>query len=710
MGARTVAFIVAAALYVPLLGELHFTPPTEDCDSEADDTLNGATLQLLQQRLELQRSRRERVKEANPPVWPPSVQVFSPGDSREDIEKVFYQLTSELIDHHTGHFSSKRFAFLFKPGRYHVNLTVGYYVQVLGLGADAQDVVFEGAKGVWAPAADPWGAGSLDTFWRGAENFRTEASDGMRWAVSQAAPLRRLEIKNKLILHDCGHGPHCFASGGFISNLVIGGEVDFGSQQQWFSRNVEFQQGAAQGAWNFVFVGCTGAPESAFQQGDHKSISNIARAPVKAEKPFITIDSGGRYTLRIPGVEVDSRGAVLKLAQTTVRSVPFEEVYVARDVDDTQKIQSKLDDGYHLVLTPGIYNLTSSLTVWHPGQTLLGLGMATLISPRDGTPCIRVLGEVPGVRVAGVMLGASVPAPGAKPSSLLEWGVVGDEGDPEDPGFLFDIFARVDNADAETGTVLKVNSGNVIGDHLWLWRADHAKLMPGEEPGWLSPDKRSEYHLVRSHEAKAQHGLEVFGNDVVMYGLQVEHFLQDQTVWYGERGMTFFYQCELPYDVSQASFADQGYAGYKVLDNVSNHTAYGLGVYSFFRDADVLVPTAVLAPKKETVHMVNIFTRFLNGHGGIQSVMGYHDGKSLVKEGAKSVNGTPTDKLLFGFASVGQEIQDLLSEMKSQNASSRARAITTSPLPAAEPRNAASRFERSTWVALFSLACGGLGV
>jgi len=71
------------------------------------------------------------------------------------------------------------------------------------------------------------------------------------------------------------------------------------------------------------------------------------------------------------------------------------------------------------------------------------LGMATLMSPRDGSPCLRVAENVPGVRLAGMMLGASVPSPGVKPSSLIEWGAVGDEGQFEDPGFLFDIFARV---------------------------------------------------------------------------------------------------------------------------------------------------------------------------------------------------------------------------------------------------------------------------
>eukprot|EP00930_Biecheleria_cincta_P063042 TRINITY_DN4852_c0_g1_i5.p1 TRINITY_DN4852_c0_g1~~TRINITY_DN4852_c0_g1_i5.p1 ORF type:complete len:602 (+),score=112.21 TRINITY_DN4852_c0_g1_i5:1814-3619(+) len=599
----------------------------------------------------------------------------------------------------------------------------------------------------------------------------------MRWAVSQAAPLRRLHIKNQLRLHHCGFGPSCMASGGFMANLVVGGKVDFGSQQQWFTRNVELKQGVEGGAWNFVFVGSPGAPASSFQKGDHKAISNISRTPVIAEKPFITIDPDGRYTLQIPKVQNNTVGATLRLTDAPVQSVPFEEalgsieevvcktmkagesdnplekefnmmkravgagvpafdcrlesivgsfqckalllpwkqgfdpfaalyeVYVARESDATAKIQDKLDAALHVVLTPGIYNLTKSLVLSQPGQTLLGLGMATLMSPSDGSPCVRVAGNVPGVRLAGMMLGASVPAAGIKPGSLIEWGTIVDEGQFDDPGLLFDIFARVggDAAEAETGTVLKINSGNVIGDHLWLWRADHAKLKPGEAPGWLSPTKRSQYHVVQSSEAKAQHGLEVFGNDVVMYGLQVEHFLQDQTIWYGERGRTFFYQCELPYDVTQTSFADKGYAGYKVNDSVMNHTTYGVGVYSFFRDVQVLVPTAVVVPNKPTVHMVNVFSRFLDGYGGIQSVMGYFgDGLSgqhdLVKEGTPALKSSPTDRLPFGLASEGREIQDLISEMnQSRSNEDRSGAVRSMCL-----------LPRKVWALLSCLLCSCL--
>jgi hypothetical protein len=51
--------------------------------------------------------------------------------------------------------------------------------------------------------------GALDTFWRSAENFRTAATwdstigaPGMLWAVSQAAPLRRVQVDHALTLFE----------------------------------------------------------------------------------------------------------------------------------------------------------------------------------------------------------------------------------------------------------------------------------------------------------------------------------------------------------------------------------------------------------------------------------------------------------------------------------------------------------------------------
>ena len=128
----------------------------------------------------------------NPPEWPGSVFIFDP--STPDLQEEVLRATEGLRDR-SGHFSAKRVALLFKPGTYNLDVEVGYYTHVAGLGRAAEEVVFTGEgnkSGVFCRAADPEKAGSLDTFWRSAENFRHSASlpesggsPGMMWAVSQ---------------------------------------------------------------------------------------------------------------------------------------------------------------------------------------------------------------------------------------------------------------------------------------------------------------------------------------------------------------------------------------------------------------------------------------------------------------------------------------------------------------------------------------------
>jgi len=127
--------------------------------------------------------------------------------------------------------------------------------------------------------------------------------------------------------------------------------------------------------------------------------------------------------------------------------------------------------------------------------------------------------------------------------------------------------------------------------------------------------------VVTLGEYRVETGLEVLGANVSMYGLAVEHTVGNLVHWKGEEGRLYFFQSELPYDVTQESFADKGYAGYHVDDSVLKHTAYGVGVYSFFRDHQVLVPSAITAPNHTGITFVNTFTRHLNGYGGIMGIL-----------------------------------------------------------------------------------------
>ena len=212
----------------------------------------------------------------------------------------------------------------------------------------------------------------------------------------------------------------------------------------------------------------------------------------------------------------------------------------------------------------------------------------------------------------------STQVPAGVDSSLLRWGGDGSE---TDPSVLSDVFARVGGPGSlkvRASVMVHVAASHVILDNLWLWRADHAELSPGEQP---RPGEQ--YHLVVPGECSVKNGLVVDGDDVTAYGLAVEHTDQDQVVWRGERGRTYFYQCELPYDVNQTMFGDRGFAGYRVDRAVKKHECVAPGIYSFFRDYECLVQAAIVAPDTAEVTFMNAFMKKLRGHEGILSVERY---------------------------------------------------------------------------------------
>jgi len=144
---------------------------------------------------------------------------------------------------------------------------------------------------------------------------------------------------------------------------------------------------------------------------------------------------------------------------------------------------------------------------------------------------------------------------------------------------------------------MSINSHDVIADNLWLWRADH-----GTGVGWTLN--------------KSKNGLVVNGDNVSVHGLFVEHFQEYQTLWNGNGGHVYFYQSELPYDPpTQADWQHgdvNGFASYKVADTVTTHEAWGLGIYSAFRQP-VVADNAIEAPTAPGVALHHMVTVWLNG-------------------------------------------------------------------------------------------------
>ncbi len=280
----------------------------------------------------------------------------------------------------------------------------------------------------------------------------------------------------------------------------------------------------------------------------------------------------------------------------------------------------RLGQGKDLLLTPGVYPLEEGIRITRPGTVVLGLGFPTLV-PRQGSPAV-VVSDVDGVTVGGLMIDAGTP----NSATLLQVGEPGNRtSHARAPTFLYDIFCRAGGASAgSVDCMVTIHSNDVVGDNLWLWRADH-----GAGASW--------------NVNKNKNGLLVNGNNVTLYGLFVEHSQEYQTIWNGNGGRVYFYQSEMPYDPPAADAwrhgSVSGYASYKVADTVTTHQAWGLGVYCYFTAAPIVAENAVETPTAAGVkihHIVSIRLSGLDGSGIKHVING--TGSPVIKTMKATVN------------------------------------------------------------------------
>jgi hypothetical protein len=333
---------------------------------------------------------------ATPPDFGPNVMIFDPSMPTSQIQAAVDAIANQQL---SNQFGPQRYALLFMPGTYGnaanpLVFQVGYYTEVAGLGASPTDVTINGHVDVYNqcfPA--PTGCIALDNFWRSLSNLTINVTglSGCRssaefWAVSQAAPMRRVNITGgNLTLQDyCTAGPQ-FASGGFISDSKTGFVIN-GSKQQFFVRNSSIG-GWSNGVWNQVFSGVVGAPATCFPCVN--PYTTLATSPVTREAPYLYMDSNGNYNVFVPSVQNNSVGTTWGADATPGSSIRIEKFFVAKPTDSAATINKALGSGMNLILTPGVYNLDQTIEVTRPDTVVLGLGFPTLI-PENGIVSMTV--------------------------------------------------------------------------------------------------------------------------------------------------------------------------------------------------------------------------------------------------------------------------------------------------------------------------------
>ncbi len=516
--------------------------------------------------------------------------VYAPTDDPAKIQEeldAFYNKTDGTKEgaqgRARGEFTEERFAALFKPGDYNLNINIGYYTALSGLGLSPDDVTVSKISAD-API-------SLCNFWRTVENLTVNGN--MLWSVSQATSLRRVHVKGDMKLSGSGS-----TSGGFLADTKVDGTVNSGSQQQWFSRNASFGNWSGC-VWNTAFVGVDGnrIPQNVWS-GTSNNYTNIENSGAVREKPFLTYDSVLGYRVFVPDADDNTRG--VSWSETKGEYLSLDKFYVARsDRDTAATINAALAEGKNLILTAGVYELDAPIKIENANTVVLGLGLATLRPTDDNADTLMRIADTDNICIGGVLFDA-----GKRTETLLE---VGEKDCNKDhsskPSVLADLFFRVGGAkeaDTSVDACVIINSNNVIGDNFWIWRADH-----WDGVGW--------------NNNVADTGIIVNGDNATFYGLFVEHFQKYQTVWNGNGGTTYFYQSELPYDVPNAASwspdgAVNGYASYFVSEKVTSHKAYSLGVYAYLRDSAVTLDNAIVCPATSGIELNHMVTVWLSGN------------------------------------------------------------------------------------------------
>lgn len=519
----------------------------------------------------------------------PNVLVFAPAtpNIQGRLDEIFRQQES-------AQFGTGRYQLLFKPGTYHgLNAQIGFYTSISGLGLSPDDTTINGDITV---DAGWFNGNATQNFWRSAENLAVVPVNGTnRWAVSQAAPFRRMHIRGNLNLAPTGYG---WSSGGYIADSRIDGQVQPYSQQQWYTRDSAIG-GWLNGVWNMVFSGVEGAPAQGFPNPPY---TTLATTPVSREKPFLYL-GGSEYRVFLPEKRTNARGVTWGNGTPRGTSLPLSRFYVAKPGVSAATLNQALAEGLHLLLTPGIYHLDRPVRVDRAGTVVLGLGYATLI-PDNGVTALKVA-DVDGVRLAGFLVDAGP----VNSATLLEIGPRGASRDHSaSPTTVQDVFVRIGGAGpGKATTSMVVNSRHTIVDHTWVWRADH-----GDGVGWETN--------------RADYGVVVNGHDVLATGLFVEHFNKYDVQWFGERGRTIFYQNEKAYDApNQAAIQNgpvKGYAAYRVGDDVTAHEGWGLGSYCYYNvDPGIVQHHGFAAPNRPGVRFHDLLVVSLGGNGQYERVI-----------------------------------------------------------------------------------------
>ena len=521
-------------------------------------------------------------------------------------------------------FYTKRTLFLLKPGTHNIILYVNYYMSFAGLGTTPNEVIVNqlivhnssgndiynnaGINICSNPDVSTYGIGhgsanpaATENFWRSVENL-TVLGDSI-WAVSQACPLRRVVFKSKLSLAE-----GAWASGGFSSDCIFN-NVDPGGNQQWLYKNCNFNNTPSDCSWSTMYLNCSNSSTASNCTNTNQVIYTKDTDIKSRQKPSLIFD-GTNYKVLVNNISTSYPSAGNdSYYSSSSKLINIDDFYITQSSDNSDTINSYIDKGKHIILSPGIYNLSDTIVVTKSDTIILGYGFVTLVAPSNGNPCILVNDDADNVTIASILFESKYTI---NTSTLLRWG--GNKN--IHTGYAHDIFTRVGgavNGYTKCDSMVEINSNGIIGDNFWLWRADHGN------PSGIGFDTNV-----------SNNGLIVNGDNVVMCGLAVEHCQQDFVVWNGNNGKTLWFQSETPYDIRDNNIWT--YSVYVV--NGNNHVATCLGGYTFFNTSNITINCLFTdnstSNSNSLTYLFNFFSNILGVKNTVKKIYNKQTGDSNI--------------------------------------------------------------------------------
>ena len=241
--------------------------------------------------------------------------------SQSSIQSQLNTISSDQVGNQ---FGTQRYALLFEPGTYGsaatpLVFTVGFYTEVAGLGQNPSQTVINGAINAFNQCSGTT-CNATDNFWRSVSNLTINVTGNTGcyagddfWAVSQAAPMRRVQVNGNLTLMDYCTGSPDFASGGFIADSSLhrrhrhqrlAAAVHDPRQQPGWLEQLGLEPGVLRrsGRARAELRGNSG------DSGGPSSYTTLATCPVTEEEPYLYTDSSGNYNVFVPSLRTNSSG------------------------------------------------------------------------------------------------------------------------------------------------------------------------------------------------------------------------------------------------------------------------------------------------------------------------------------------------------------------------------------------------------------------